>query len=336
MKFVGIDLHKQTISLCVVNQARAVLERKRFACAHTELIHRFFAELGAFQAVIEATASYEWLWQLLEPMAQRLVLAHPSKLRIIAESTKKSDKLDAQVLADLLAMNAIPASYRPTPRQRAHRRLVRHRRYLCGQRTRVACQIHSLLSMYNADFPTLFSMEGFARLKKVRVDCEDRFVLDQLIAQWRGFTLQLNQLRQEMRKFAEQAPAAEAEGRAVLASIPYVGPVTIDVVLSELGDIHRFRNARQVCAYAGLSPVHRESGGKRKEGGLIQSGSPLLRWAMIQAAWRVVGKTNRWKEAYAQLKRRRGGKKAIAAIARRLLCVMTGMLKRGEGYRMAA
>jgi hypothetical protein len=58
--------------------------------------------------VIEATASYEWLWQLLEPLAQRLVLAHPKKLRIIAESTRQSDKLDAKVLAEFLALGMIP------------------------------------------------------------------------------------------------------------------------------------------------------------------------------------------------------------------------------------
>src|SRR4029077_16970837 len=125
MFFVGIDLHKKTISVCVVNQERQVQQRSSFCCSRPEKIRQFFAELGPFAAVVEATASYEWLWQLLEPLAQRLVLAHPKKLRIIAESTRKSDKLDAQVLAEFLARDMIPTAYRPSPRQRQHRRLVR-------------------------------------------------------------------------------------------------------------------------------------------------------------------------------------------------------------------
>jgi len=85
MKFVGIDLHKQSISLCVVDQTGAVLNRKRFSCAQPQAIRQFFAELGSFQAVVEATASYEWLWQLIEPLADRPIPAHPQKLRVIAE-----------------------------------------------------------------------------------------------------------------------------------------------------------------------------------------------------------------------------------------------------------
>jgi hypothetical protein len=82
MFFVGIDLHKKTISVCVVNQGRAVGMRKAFHCSQPEKIREFFAQLGPFQAVVEATASYEWLWQLLEPLAQRLVLAHPKKQQL--------------------------------------------------------------------------------------------------------------------------------------------------------------------------------------------------------------------------------------------------------------
>ncbi len=127
MNFVGIDLHKQTISVCIVSQERQVSARRRFLCRQPDRIRAYFAELGEFQAVIEATASYEWLWALLEPLADRIVLAHPGKMRIIAESTRKSDKLDAEVLAAFLALDMIPQAYRPSPREREHRALIRHR-----------------------------------------------------------------------------------------------------------------------------------------------------------------------------------------------------------------
>ena len=67
MNFVGIDLHKKTITLCVVSQGREVLKRKTLYCAEPDRIVEYFKALGAFTAVVEATASYEWLWKLLEP-----------------------------------------------------------------------------------------------------------------------------------------------------------------------------------------------------------------------------------------------------------------------------
>lgn len=74
-------------------------------------IVEFFASLGQFRAVVEATASYEWLVRILEPLAEKVLLAHPKKLRVIAESTRKSNKLDAQILAEFLVLDMIPTSY---------------------------------------------------------------------------------------------------------------------------------------------------------------------------------------------------------------------------------
>jgi transposase len=103
-KFIGVDLHKQLIVVCAVNQARQVVARQHFRCRDGGRIVAWFAEQGPFEMVVEATASYEWFVALVEPHAERVVLAHPAKLRVIAESTRKSDKLDARVLAEFLAL----------------------------------------------------------------------------------------------------------------------------------------------------------------------------------------------------------------------------------------
>jgi len=107
------------------------------------------------------------------------------------------------------------------------------------------------------------------------------------------------------------------------------------VVLSELGRIERFGSQKQVCAYAGLAPGQRESAGRVKQQGITKTGSSLLRWALIETAWRLVSKTRRWRALFEPLAKRRGRKKAIVAIARRLLCMMTAMLKNGQPYRYA-
>ena len=81
MNYVGIDLHKKTIVVCVMDQDRKVLGRRTFACCDAQAILDFFRGLGPFQVVVEATASYEWLVELLEPLAEQVVLANPAKMR---------------------------------------------------------------------------------------------------------------------------------------------------------------------------------------------------------------------------------------------------------------
>ncbi len=336
MNFVGIDLHKKTISICVVSQAREVLNRKRFYCSDPEKIASFFEELRPFKAVVEATASYEWLFDLLEPRSERMVLAHPKKLRVIAESTRKSDTLDAQILAEFLAMDMIPQSHRPSPRQREHRVLVRHRFYLRRRQGGTRTKIRQILSCYNADRPDLFTSKGLAYLESVVVSLADRFVLDDLIIEWREFNRRLQAMEKQLESFAKKAPAQEAEARAVLDTIPGVGPVTVNVVVSELGDISRFRSQKRACSYAGLAPGQRESAGRSRSIGITKEGSRLLRWALVESAWRLIRLSKLWQTIFNDLAKRRGKKRAIVAVARRLLCLMVSMLQSGRQYRHAA
>ncbi len=336
MNSIGIDLHKKTISVCVKNQERKVLKRQTLFCGEPNQIVAFFGQWGPFQAVVEATASYEWLWQLLEPLAQRLVLAHPKKLRVIAESKNKSDKLDAEVLADFLALDMIPEAYRPTLRQRQHRSLVRQRCFVKKNLTRVRNKIRRVLSDYNADRRDLFTQAGLQYLREAKKKFSevDRFVLQQLLTQWEYHRQQFQMVQRQLKTFASKASTKEKEIRAVLGSMPSVGPTTIEIVVSEIGDIERFRSQKRVVAYAGLAPGHRESAGHKKDLGITKEGSGLLRWALIQTAWRTVRCSLRWRWVYENLKKRRGSKRAIVAVARRLLTVMAALWRTGQRYRL--
>ncbi|MFH1109117.1 MAG: hypothetical protein V1790_07985, partial [Planctomycetota bacterium] len=192
-------------------------------------------------------SSYEWLFQLLEPLAQRVVLAHPKKLRVIAESTRKSDKLDAQVLAEFPALDVIPEAFRPTARQREHRRLVRQRVYLHKRITGVRSKIRWILTDCNADRGDLFTTEGLKYLGEVKVSAAARSVLDQLLDEWKIY----------------------------------------------------------------------------------------LRWVLVETAWRQVYHSRRRGSVFEGLCKRRGRRRAIVAVARRLLCVMVAMLQSGRRYPAA-
>jgi transposase len=332
LKFIGIDLHKQTISVCVVDHSRKVLDRQRLRCSDELIIKAWFQAQGEFSAVVEATASYEWFVRLIEPFAKQVVLAHPKKLRVIAESTRKNDKLDAQVLAEFLALDFIPQSYRPTPRQRDHRRLVRHRDAIQRRITSVKNRMRWILANYNADRPDLFRAPVLTELANIPLSPADRFAIRQLQEELLFHRQQLTQANHELKEFVSSSPLKEQELRELLRTIPGVGFITAEVVLAEIADIHRFTSAKQVTAYAGLSPGQRGSADKNQELHIEKNGSKHLRWILVEAAWRLVRHSPRWQAIYGRLKARVKAKKAIVAVARRLLGVIAAVLRRGEPY----
>src|SRR5438552_15970668 len=104
MYFIGSDLHKKTITLHVVDQARRTVASRRFSCSDTGAMIAWIMQFIPFRIVVEATASYEWFVQLVEPFADRVVLVHVGELRVIAVWTRKSGKLEGSRLTGVVCM----------------------------------------------------------------------------------------------------------------------------------------------------------------------------------------------------------------------------------------
>ena len=315
-----------------------VLARKTLSCDQPDQIVEFFRQFRPFKVVVEATASYLWFVELLEPLAEEVVLANPKKLRVIAESTKKTDRLDAQVLAEFLARDMIPrglhahaqAAAAPGP----------------GPPSPVPPGADDLGAVQDPPRPGRLQRRpqgpllgpAAARLtsSRSRSATPTSFVIKQLWSRMGGPSGPAPGHDQEDQGVRRQgARAGEAEARAILKTAPGVGFVTAEVVLSELGDVSRFGNAKTVCAYAGLVPAVRQSGGKRsKDLHITKEGSGLLRWALVESAWRLVRTSPKWSAFYSRLKKRCGSKRAIVAVARKLLCVLYAMLKTSTPYKI--
>ena len=123
MNFIGVDLHKKSITVCVMDGKRANgIGENSFGHAEQRRLSNCSPAVPPTASVrrSQATASYLWFVELVAP-GRKVALANPKKLRVIAESTKKTDRLDAQVLTEFLVLDMIPESYQPTPRQRQHR-----------------------------------------------------------------------------------------------------------------------------------------------------------------------------------------------------------------------
>lgn len=341
MRFIGADLHKKSITFCVVEKTHdgiRVVGRKRIMCCEVHRIEEFLKSHTPCRLTVEATIGYEWFAGVAEQIAERVVIAHAGKLRVIAESTRKTDKIDAYVLAEFLAHDMLPEAWRPTPRVRQHRALIRRRCKVQSRITSIKNTIRGILTRYNSDVAGLFTIAGrdhFKTLKQTLLG-EDGWVADDLFEELSEQTGRLKRVEDRLREFAKQAPAREREARSVLATMPGVGFVTIETILAELGDWTRFRNADAVASYAGLDPGVRASDGRRQDLNITKAGSPLLRWAMIQLAQRMKTTSSRWRWRFDQISRKAGPKKATVAIARRLLLVIFTMLREGQAYHPAA
>jgi transposase len=334
MRYAGIDLHKRSLTVCVIDKETGETFTSRFTCQDEAGILAFFKKQCPFEAVVEATATYEWLWVLLEPIAERLVLAHPKKLRIIAESKKKTDRFDARNLAWMLSQDEIPEAHRPTPRQREHQHLVKHRHSLRRQGSRLKIQIRSILAARNLDRPDVFTARGGLCVAELDIPQSERFRIQELLCLLKVIGEHIRTADQELKKFREAGTEAQKESHAIVQSVPGVGEVVADVVLATLGDVSRFPSIKKVTSYAGLVPGVRESDRKRRDLGITKEGPRILRWALIEAAWRAVQYSSHWATVFQRIARTRGKKRAAVAVARRLLGVIYTLLKKGERYVM--
>ena len=184
--FIGIDLGKQS-SYFVIKNEMGILQKQMKVLNNKISIEQLLMSFKEFnlKVVMEATTNYYWMYQTLESLGCEVVLAHPLKTRAIADAKVKNDRLDANILCDLLRGDLIPRSYIPTERIRFLRELVRQRIRLVQMRTQIKNQIHALLTKlnYQSEQSDLFGTKGKQWLAALSLPDVFRFECDQLLKQ---------------------------------------------------------------------------------------------------------------------------------------------------------
>ena len=141
---IGLDVHREFAQVAVW-QGGLVWQAGRFATT-PDGVRAFAQELGpADEVALEATGNTWAIATLLASRAGRVVVSNPAKTRAIAEAKVKTDKVDAEILAQLLAADYLPAVWRPDPATAALRRQVLRRAHIVRQRTRLKNQVHAIL-----------------------------------------------------------------------------------------------------------------------------------------------------------------------------------------------
>jgi transposase len=326
MWHVGIDLHRETVVIAAVNDAGEPMDAVTIRCQDTAAIVALVRKLGSFRAVIEASGTYRWLYDLLRPYGT-ILLAHPFRLRAMIQRRSKTDKLDAQLLANLLRIDQIPLAYIPPERYQQVRELTRCRVRLGRGQAEAKIRLRALLARQNrqAPFRVPFGPRGLAWFAQQDFGPIENLVRDELLARLAHYRRQLMILDEHIAPLAANLPQAEA-----LTNIYGIGIFSALVIVAELGEVERFRSAKQVGAYAGLTARVHQSGGHCYHGSITRQGSPWLRWILVQAAMKVVRRDVALKGFYARVRKRSSAKIARVATARKLAEICWKRLRRWQ------
>ena len=334
VKYVGIDVHKKMCQAAIIDEDGTPLDEIRFRNT-IEGIEDFALKLTTYQdevkAVVESTGN---LWiqvhDRLEAHGFDVALSNPYKTRLIAEAKIKTDKVDAKTLAKLLRADMLATCYVPDMKQRSRRELLRHRLKLVKTRTEVKNRIHSLLDKHGLRIPykTKFSKKSVAWLQEQSLDFMDDAILRSDLAILEAVETQIGRIEERIAVLAVEDPRVR-----LLMTMTGVGYFSAMLLLAEIGDIDRFSSDKRLVSWAGLAPGVRQSGDKIWIGGVSGPGNKRVRWVMVQCAHSACRFDPRLRSFYERYSKRRGGKKAVVAVAHEMIRIVFFMLKRGEAYR---
>jgi transposase len=280
---------------------------------------------------------YRWLWEMLEPMVERLVLADATQARALAARRLKTDREDALNVAQLLAAGRLPTSYAPPMEVQILRDLTRHRNSCSRQHARVLCRVKSIMNANNWPGPTRLESDGLIRYIKAQSSKLRARHVEMLWHCVDALALTERQMAQTERTFGEVVQSdIFREVYGILLSFPGVAQLTAATIIAEVGDFRRFADSKAIGRYAGLNPRVYASGGKQRIGHIAKAGSPDLRWILQQAAWTAIRIDEDIKYIFARIAKRSGRKAAAVALARKLLTWMHSAVIKGEPYRTRA
>jgi transposase len=364
----GLDVHKKTVVAAVrlTEGNKVVTEVKTFATTTAGLLalSDWLSKNGCTHIAMEATGVY-WkpVWHVLSDGDFELILANAAHVKNVPG--RKTDVSDAAWLAELLAHGLIRASFVPDGQIQELRVLLRTRKQLVREQTRHTQRIHKTLEDANikieSELSDVLGKSGRAMLNAIiagetdpirlaalahpgvkspqaklqealrgRVTAHHRFLLKLHLGQIDQLDGAIAAIDSEIE--AHLAPFRTAVG--IVTTIPGVGPLSAQVIVSEIGtDMSRFPTAGHLLSWAGLCPRNHESAGKRRSNRL-RKGAPWLKTMLIQCAWAAKRKKDSYLQAqFLRLRSRRGPQKAICAVAASILTAAYHMLKDGTLYQ---
>lgn len=317
---VAIDLGKRASYVVVERDNKIVKEG--YAPTTKEGFEEYFKSLTKPTVILESSCTVERAVSILQNYSCNIKVVHPTKLKVISKSMKKTDKNDAHIMLQLNKVGYLPESYLPKKRVRKRRNLCRTREFLVRTRSGVKCKIRDQAYRSGIEF-------GNFTNKNLKVLAKTSPIFGALTNQIMSLNSEIHRLDTAISEEVQKDRYAQ-----LLDTIPGVGEYGALCLSSEIGNIDRFPCEDNIFSYAGLVPRVHQSG-DREWKGHISHGNRLMKWILVECV-RIHINTchdSTITASFESLSERIGKKKATIAAARRLLRLVYYMLKRNMDYR---
>jgi len=332
-RYLALDIHKHYSVVAGVDfEGKVILEPVRVE--HADLPAWLEKHIQVTDhVVIESTTNAWTVYDLLEPLAEKVLVANPIKVKQIAQARVKTDVRDTLILARMLAANMIPAIWVPSVEVRSLRYLLSQRRRLTGMHTQIVNRMHSVAHRHHLSHPRgkRFNEKNTVWQQDDELSEEEKFQLELDMATEKHLSEQIGKITRKLSKMSHQKPWRES--MMYLMQLPGFGVVTGMTVLAAIGDISRFEDFKKLASYSGLTPGVEQSGTKNRGKKITKEGRKDLRWAMVEVAQRAVKSDPLWERRFQELCRRMHRNQAIVVIAHALLKLVWLVLSRRQPYR---
>jgi transposase len=315
MHYVGLDIHKKSISSCVRQADGTIVQESTIAATH-QALDRWMEQLPQpWVAGMEATMFTGWIYDHLNSRGAIAKVGHPAMLKAIGAGKKKNDHIDARKISNLLRCDYFPECHMAPREIRDRRRVLRYRNFLVRQAVRMKNKVSGLL------------METGIPYNQQKVHLKKYF--GELLKERRQEMPQsLPQLLQLSRSTIETI-AARLER---LATIPGVGRVVALTWALEMGDIQRFRSVNKAVSYCGLCGAEKSSGGKSERTPISKQRNKHLQSMLIEAAKLAPRWNAELALVYEREKQKGNCNQATLAVARKLVAYLMAVDRRETAF----
>jgi transposase len=330
MRSVALDLGAKKIAYCEVSNGQ-VTERRTVGSL-SALKDLLGPNTPKACVAIEACREAWHVHDVLAGRGHEVLLVDTTRVgRLgVGQHGRKTDRVDAEVLARAVESGLIPRAHVLSPARRELRMQISVRRALVETRSQYVTSVRGLLRACGVKLGSCDAAVFLTRFREAAIDDHARALCAPLIALLGALEPQLAVVEAKVQQLAAREPVTE-----LLMTAPGVAVVVAASFVSVIDEAKRFTHAHQVESYLGLVPSEDSSGGKRRIGAITKAGNPYLRSLLVQSAWCILRSRNAsdplktWAEALAQ---RRGKRIAIIALARRLAGVLWAMWRDGTVY----
>lgn len=333
--YVGLDVHKKSITYCIKKQDGRVIDEGSIQATRDAMTEWLDEIDSPWIGAMEATLFTGWIYDFLIEHAEDLKVAHPQMLKAIGASKKKSDKIDAAMIVDLLRVNLLPECWMAPKDLRDLRRVLRFRNLIVREIVRMKNRIAGILMETGTEYESrrLHGKQYFAELMESLEEMPSE--VTNLLGLSREVLEFMNSVQSTVRRMLMRNEELKKRVE-LLRSIPGVGEVTALTWALEIGDPHRFRQIKNVVSYCGLCSAQNSSAGKNKRGPISKKRNKHIQRVVIEVAKLAPRHNPQLAEVYERECGKGHKNRATICVARKIVAYLLAVDKSGKRFETSA